>query len=172
MPNQQGAPASMSKMGAVCFSSSKHSFLASIVFLLERLAEGVLLQARQSGFTRNNKWTETIQRSMKSLNLLLGSSDRRVSNLIEVMIRDVCYNRAVVNFVRMMRIDQFIYQARQQDFDLIIVAPDSLLPAPRQAISPRLVAEGIRQIRTVRVQSTPIIAIAVPAENEAALTEA
>jgi hypothetical protein len=110
---------------------------------------------------------------MRTLNLLLGNSDRRINNLIEVMIRDLCYNQALVNITRAGRIDEFIELGRRKEFDLVIFAPDSLLPAARQTITSRSVAQGLRQIRAVRThQETPFIAISVSPEQELPLTDA
>jgi hypothetical protein len=109
---------------------------------------------------------------MKTINLLLGNSDRRVSNLIEVLVRDVCYNQAVVNCIRAARVDELTYKSCHEEIDLIIFSPDSLLPAPRQAISLRSIGEGIRAIRALRNhQDLPIIAVASPAQHELLLTE-
>jgi DNA-binding NarL/FixJ family response regulator len=113
---------------------------------------------------------------MRTLNLLLGNSDRRISNLIEVMIRDLCYSHAVVNIIRAGRIDEFVQQGRLGEFDLAIFAPDSLLPGARQpvsAVSARSVVAGLRQIRAARThQELPIIATSVSPEQELALTDA
>jgi len=110
---------------------------------------------------------------MRTLNLLLGTSDRRIGNLIEVMVRDLCFNRAVVNISRAGRIDEFIEQGKAVEFDLVIFAPDALLPAARQTVTSRSVALGLRQIRSVRThQELPIIAISVSPDQELALTDA
>jgi hypothetical protein len=110
---------------------------------------------------------------MRTLNLLLGTSDRRISNLIEVMIRDICYNRAVINISRVGRLDEFIERGKREAFDLVIFAPDALVPAGRQTVTPRSVALGLRQMRAVRThQEMPIIAISVSPEQELPLTDA
>jgi DNA-binding response OmpR family regulator len=110
---------------------------------------------------------------MKTLNLLIGNSDRRICNLIEVMVLDVCYNRASVKTTRANRIDELAHKACREEFDLMIVAPDSLLPAPGLPTSPQRVIDAIRQIREVRSpRKMPILAVAVSPEREFPLTNA
>jgi DNA-binding NarL/FixJ family response regulator len=108
---------------------------------------------------------------MKNLNLLLANPDRRVNTLIEVMIRDLCYNRAIVNVITVTRLDEFTDLASRHDFDLAIVAPDSLRPPPKHAASPRLFPDAIRQIRERKNHYVlPILAMAVSPQNEMAVT--
>lgn len=110
---------------------------------------------------------------MKTLNLLIGNPDRRICNLIEVAVLDVCYNRASVQTIRVNRIDELAHHACREEFDLMIVAPDSLLPAPGLTTSPQRVIHAIRQIRQVRSPfKMPIIAIAVAPEREFPLVHA
>jgi DNA-binding response OmpR family regulator len=110
---------------------------------------------------------------MKTLNLLLGNSDRSICNLIEVMVLDVCYNRASVNTTRAARIDELAHKACREDFDLMIVAPDSLLPAPGLEPCPQRIIEGVHQIRKVRSsRKMPIIAFSVSPERKSSLTNA
>jgi DNA-binding response OmpR family regulator len=110
---------------------------------------------------------------MKTLNLLLGHSDRQICNRIEVMVLDVCYNRASVRTTRANRIDELAHKACREEFDLMIVAPDALLPAPGLEPCPERIIEAVRQIRKVRApRKMPIIAIAVSAEREFRLTNA
>ena len=110
---------------------------------------------------------------MKTLNLLIGNSDRAICNLIEVMVLDLCYNRASVNTTRAVRIDELAHKACREEFDLMIFAPDNLLPAPGLEPCPERVVEAIRQIRKVRIpRKMPIIAFSTPPECEFPLTDA
>jgi hypothetical protein len=110
---------------------------------------------------------------MKTLNLLTGNSDRSICNLIEVMVLDVCYNRASVKTTRAVRIDELAHKACREEFDLMIFAPDNLLPPPGLDLCPQRIVEAIDQIRRVRAPSKmPIIGFAVSPEQEFALTEA
>lgn len=110
---------------------------------------------------------------MKTLNLLIGHSDRRICNLIEVLVLDLCFNRASVNTTRAVRIDELAHKACREDFDLTIVAPDNLLPPPGLEPSPQRIIEAVQQIRKVRTpRKMPIIAFAVSPEREFPLTNA
>jgi len=110
---------------------------------------------------------------MKTLNVLLCHSDRRVNNLIEVLVRDVCYNQAVVNCVRSTQVEDFIIQARERECDLVIVAPDDLLPAGGRRVPRGSISEAIRAVREIRERrAVPIIAVGISVEFELALLEA
>lgn len=110
---------------------------------------------------------------MKSLNLLIGNSDRSICNMIEVMVLDVCYNRASVKSTRAARIDELAHNACREDFDFMIFAPEDLLPAPGLELCPQRIIEAIQQIRKVRPpRKMPIIAFSAPPECEFPLTHA
>jgi len=110
---------------------------------------------------------------MKTLNLLIGHSDRRICNLIEVIVLDLCYNRASVKTTRAVRIDEVAHKACREDFDIMIFAPENLLPAPGLERCPERTLEAIRQIRKVRTpRKMPIVAFSVSSEREFYLTEA
>src|SRR5258706_5685779 len=110
---------------------------------------------------------------MKNLNLLLANPDRRVNTLIEVMIRDLCYNRAVVNIFSVGRLDEFTDLAMRHDFDLAIIAPENLRPPPKHAAAPRGFEAALRQIREIKNHlALPIVAIAVSPQNEVAASSA
>ncbi len=110
---------------------------------------------------------------MKTLNVLLCHSDRRVNNLIEVLLRDVCYNQAVVNCARTVRVEDFIIQARERECDLIIVSPDDLLTAGGRRVPRGSISEAVRAVHEIRERrGMPIIAIGICVEFELALLEA
>ena len=110
---------------------------------------------------------------MKTLNVLLCHSDRRVNNLIEVLVRDVCYNQAVVHCSRSAQVEDFIIQARERECDLIILTPDALLPVSGQRVPRGSISEAVRAIREIRQRRVmPIIATDASAEQELLLLEA
>jgi DNA-binding response OmpR family regulator len=110
---------------------------------------------------------------MKTVNVLLCHSDRRVSNLIEVLVRDVCYNQAVVHCARTVRVEDFIIQARERECDLIILAPDELLPCQGQRAPRGSIVEALRAVREIRERrAMPIVATSVAAGQESLLLEA
>ena len=110
---------------------------------------------------------------MTTVKLLLANSDRRSSNLSEVVIRDLCFERAIVECTRTSRIDEFLFLGTREQFDLIIVAPDHLVPEPSRKMAHVPVDEALRGIRRIKRQcAAPVIAVCVPAGYESALIEA
>jgi hypothetical protein len=111
---------------------------------------------------------------MNTVHLLLACAERRLSNPVEAAIRDVFYEQAVVACTRTPRVDDFFRLGRKLGFDLIVVAPENLLPLPSQrATNDGLVMESLNAIRTIKSQHlTPIVAFAVSAAYEEALAEA
>ncbi len=110
---------------------------------------------------------------MKTVNLLLASSDRRVNSIVEAVVHDVCYEQAVVQLTRAPGVEEFIRQSGCDWLDLILVAPDSLLPAGNRRgarVTLEQTAEAIRSLK--RQRSTPVLAVNVPPENQLTLLEA
>ncbi|HEV2394000.1 MAG TPA: hypothetical protein VG146_16730 [Verrucomicrobiae bacterium] len=110
---------------------------------------------------------------MDTINVLLANADRRTNNLIEAMILDVCFNQAVVHFVRALRIDEFATAGSRAAFDLILVSPDNLLPeATRRngSVGIEEVTSAVREIK--RRHKNPIVAFSVPTDAEYYMTEA
>ena len=104
---------------------------------------------------------------MKTIHLLLGNSDRRLNNLVEVAVRDVCYDQAVVECYRTAKLDEFSHRGCCEDFDLVVFAPGHVLPGvvrkgPRDPIE-----DAVRAIRSIKEhRPVPILGIAVPADQE------
>jgi hypothetical protein len=109
---------------------------------------------------------------METIKLLLAHSDRQVSNLIEVAVLDVCYDRAVVESSRTSRLDEFIRQGGLRDFDLIVAGAGHLFRDRNQQAwaAPEEVAQAMETIRVQR--STPIIALTASGGAVEALLEA
>jgi hypothetical protein len=110
---------------------------------------------------------------MKTINLLLAHSDRRVSGLIEALVLDVCHEHAAVHCERVSQIHEFLRKGSSAWFQLIIVAPDSLVSPPSRRVNQVSMEEVVGCVRTIKSKvSTPIIAVAVPEEDQLALVEA
>ena len=104
---------------------------------------------------------------MKTINVLLGNSDRRINNLVEVAVRDVCYDLAVVECYRTARLDEFTQRGSCEDFDLIIMAPEHLAAGPVRKASRNPIEEAVRAIGAIKEhRNVPIIGVAVPSEHE------
>src|SRR6266496_1403840 len=105
--------------------------------------------------------------NMKTINLLLGNSDRRINNLLEVAVRDVCYDLAVVECFRTVRLDDLTQRGCCEEHDLIFIAPEHLFAGPVRKKSRDPIEEAVRAIRAIKEhRSVPIIGVAVPAEHE------
>jgi len=110
---------------------------------------------------------------MRTLNLLLANSDRRVTNLIESLVRDVCGDHSVLHCTRTVRLDELTEQGSRQPFDLIILSPEHLAPGPDRPTSRISLREAVTAIRTIKnFRTVPIIAAGVSGKNEMALSEA
>lgn len=110
---------------------------------------------------------------MKVVNLLLAVSDRRVGNSIEAAVRDACYEQAVVECVRCSRLDEFMRHGRAGWLDLIVVAPNSVLPTSNRRaaqVSREQIADAVRGIKSQG--SVPLLAVNVSPEDELPLLEA
>ena len=89
------------------------------------------------------------------------------------MVLDLCYNRASVRTTRAVRIDELAHKACREEFDIMIFAPENLLPPPGLDLCPQRIIEAIDQIRKVRpLHKMPIIGFAVSPEQEFALSDA
>jgi hypothetical protein len=110
---------------------------------------------------------------MKLVHLLLGNSDRRTNTIIEVAVRDVCYNHAVVECFRTSRVDELLRLGRSDMFDLMVVAPGNLMPEPSRPSGSVSMTEALRLIQSVRTRrSTQIIAVGVEEEHRLMVLEA
>jgi len=110
---------------------------------------------------------------MHTLNLLLANSDRRVANLIESLVRDVCGDRSILHCTRTVRVDELTEEGCREPFDLIILSPEHLAPGPERPAARISMREAVTAIRTIKnFRTVPIIATAVSGNNELALCEA
>ncbi len=112
-------------------------------------------------------------RDMRKINVLLANTERRFGNVVEAMILDVCFEQATVEFTRVSKAAELARLGRYEEFDLIIVSPNHLLPGrPGSDARPLLeeVRDGVLAIR--EVCETPIIAVGVAEEDNFTLLEA
>jgi hypothetical protein len=104
---------------------------------------------------------------MKKIHLLLGSSDRRISNLIEITVRDACYGQGVVDFYRSLKLDDFKLRGCVEEHDLIIVTPQHLLPGLVRRNPQNMIEEAVRAIESIKEhRPVPVIAVGVSEEDE------
>jgi hypothetical protein len=64
---------------------------------------------------------------MESIKILLAGYDRRLNNMIEAAVLDVCFNHAAVHCTRSGRLEEFVRLAPHPEFDLVVLAGGNLL---------------------------------------------
>ncbi len=110
---------------------------------------------------------------MKTLHVVLGNTDRAANNRIDAILHDVCFERAVIECARTARSDELVRLACCQWMDLVVFAPDNLLPMAGQRMAGGAFAEALRTARVIRSETLiPMIAIGVSEHNKLELLEA
>ena len=110
---------------------------------------------------------------MRKINLLLANSERRLSNLIESLVLDACFEQGFVETTRIERADELVKLASSGAYQLIIVAAENLSAGPGLEKSWVSTKEAVRAVQTIRARcDTPMIAVAVSNKHETSLLEA
>ena len=110
---------------------------------------------------------------MKRLNLLLCISERRVNNLVEILVHDVCYDQAIVNCIKTTKVDELIFRGSCEEVDLIVIAPDNLRVGSNQRPARGSREEALSAVRLIKKQRlVPIIAVGVSPDEKLSLLEA
>ena len=110
---------------------------------------------------------------MKSVYVLLANSNRRTNNLIEVAIRDACYEQVHIECLTTNQLDEVLHRGSSDEVELIFLASDNLVSGPpRHAshCSPADVSRAIRALKKMR--SVCIMAVGVLPQDEPLLLEA
>jgi len=110
---------------------------------------------------------------MRKVNLLIANSERRLTNLIESLVLDACYEQAFVEPTRIERADELVKLATTCAYQLVIVAADNLTPGPGLRRSWVSGTEAVRAIAAIHERDrVPIIAVAVAPKDELPLLQA
>ncbi len=110
---------------------------------------------------------------MNTVKVLIANSDRRMNNLVEVAVRDVCYEQRLVECSITGRLDELLHRGCVEKPGLIFLAPNHVVIGPERRASSASLEDAARCIRTIKSRhSAPIIAIGVRQDNEQALLEA
>jgi hypothetical protein len=110
---------------------------------------------------------------MKTVYVLIGNSDRRMNNLIEVAVRDVCYEQLLVECATTSRLDELLHRASADNVGLIFLAPYHVVVGPPQRASSVSMEDAIRCVHTLKSRRpVPLIAVGVRPEHELSLLEA
>jgi len=95
-----------------------------------------------------------------------------LNNLVEAAVLDVCSHDACVEFTRLNRLGDFFRHGCHSGYQLLLLAPDHLLPEQGRAGSvPRHELTDAVQLITSR-HSTPLVAVGVAEEDESPLLAA
>jgi hypothetical protein len=97
---------------------------------------------------------------MKTYHILIGNCEELLSDFIGALFEEVCAGQAAVRCTRTAGIDDFVRQACERDFDLIIQIPHNLLPEASPPTPIGLLGECIGAIRAIKTKHpAPVIAI-------------
>jgi DNA-binding response OmpR family regulator len=109
---------------------------------------------------------------MDKVHLLVANSIQALSNRIESLVLDVCFDQAVVETTRIGRADELVKLASSGVYQLVIVAADNLLPPKGLRKSWVSADEAVRAIHAIRGRcDTPVIAVSI-FPDEGSLLEA
>jgi len=110
---------------------------------------------------------------MKTINLLLASSDPRSSNLVQAAVLDACYNQAAVETIRTSHLDELVSLGRRDGIDLIVVTPGKLQPAAKSPVSGVTKDEMAQAIAALKRYSLrPLLAVDVRPQDELVFRQA
>jgi len=109
---------------------------------------------------------------MNTVHVLIAYSDRRLNNLIEVAVRDVCYEQLLVECEITSRLDELRHRGCSDIFGLIFVAPNHLVIGPAQRARPATLEDASECIKTIKqYRAVPIIAVGVRPDHEMTVLE-
>jgi DNA-binding response OmpR family regulator len=110
---------------------------------------------------------------MNKVHLLIANSIPGLSNRIESLVLEVCFDQAAVETTRIARAEELVKLASSGAYQLVIVATDNLLPPPSWRKSWVSADEAVRAIHAIRGRcDTPVIAVSIFPRDEGALWEA
>ena len=110
---------------------------------------------------------------MKNVHVLIGGSDRRLNNLIEVAVRNVCFEQLHVECAITRRLDELLHRSTQSEFGLIFVAPDHLQLGPSTRTTGVRIADAAKVIRMIKQhRSVPVIAVGISPQDESEILQA
>ena len=108
---------------------------------------------------------------MKTLQMLLGCSERRTGAIIEATVLDVCFNRAAVKTTKVLRLSEFTRWASCGGAELMILVANHLLPDPRLGeVTQEQLVQSIWLAKNR--SSAPLIVMGAPSPHEHRFVEA
>ena len=101
---------------------------------------------------------------MHTINLLIGNNDRRISNLVEALVLDICYERVAVDTYRTAQLIDFARRAASGRYDLAILAPGHL--DRDSALKSEVTTEGVISAMTDVKKRADIPLVAINTSGE------
>src|SRR6266516_4174920 len=99
---------------------------------------------------------------IKTVSVLLANSDRRLNTLIEVAVRNVCYEQLHVECSPTWRVDELLHRGCLSEFGRLFVPPDLLVSGRSPRAARIRIPDAASVIRTIQHQrAVPIIAAGV-----------
>jgi len=103
---------------------------------------------------------------MKSYHILIGNSEKLLSDYIEALFQEVCNGQAAVQCIRTAQFAEFVRHGCDEHFDLVVQIPHNLLSAASVPTPMDVIGEGIRGIRAIKSKHlVPVIAMVAPEER-------
>jgi CheY-like chemotaxis protein len=103
---------------------------------------------------------------MKTYHILIGNCEELLSDFFETLFQEACGDQGTVRCTRAARVGEFVQQACEGGFDLIVQVPQNLFPEVSAPTPIGLIGESIRAIRTIKAKRpAPVIAILALAER-------
>jgi hypothetical protein len=110
---------------------------------------------------------------MNTVHVLIANSDRRLNNLIEVAVRDVCYEQVLVECIFTSRLDEVKHRGSSDIVRLIFLAPNHVVIGPPHRAASASLEDSTLCIQAIRTRrSIPIIAVGMAPGDEIPLLEA
>jgi hypothetical protein len=103
---------------------------------------------------------------MKTYNILIGNCEELLSAFIETLFQEACGGQAAVHCTRTGRVGDFVREACEGEFDLVIQVPHNLFPEVSAPTPIGLIGESLRAMRTIKARRpAPIIALVAAEER-------
>jgi hypothetical protein len=110
---------------------------------------------------------------METFNVLSGCSERRINNHIEIALREVCYEQALVQCHFTHRLDAWLSEASTKSFHLLVLAPEHMIRGIGGKTETVTIPEACEAVRTIKnLRPSPILAVTSRTKSESLLLEA
>jgi hypothetical protein len=112
------------------------------------------------------------EKLMDNINVLLVNADRRINNLIESAVLDVCYNRGLAHFTRTTELAEFVRLAPSEGFSLMVLVVEHTFLVQKAPQKLAGIEEVVDAIASVHRRFAPLMVVSTSDENKKRLLEA